>query len=95
MRTRCLILSGLITLPSLSAEIRVSPGERVITSALEAASAGDTIVLSSGVYYESVRIGKAVTLRGEAGAVLDGAVPLQSNWSSVVGMEGAFSTEAK
>jgi len=53
--------------------ITLLPGANQLTSALEAAGAGGTVILKPGRHSESggLVIGRPVTLRGEAGAVLD------------------------
>jgi hypothetical protein len=51
----------------------VGDGEyKTIGAALAAAAAGDEVIVRPGVYRESVNVNKAVTLRGEPGAIVDG-----------------------
>ncbi len=47
-----------------------SGGYKTIQSALNAASAGDTIVVSAGTYYENIVIDKSVTLKAAPGATV-------------------------
>lgn len=93
MKSRLLLFFGLLTSHMEAAEIRVAPGEKAITAAMEAAAAGDVIVLAPGVHREAVRIEKALTLRGEAGAILDGATALGTTWSPVAGMGGVHAAK--
>lgn len=57
-----------------------------IQAALDAARAGDTVLLAPGVYRERVRFahsgahGAPVTLAGEPGAIIDGSTPVELNW---------------
>src|SRR5262245_59508223 len=50
----------------------IAPRGGAIARALQQAAPGDTLMLSSGVHRERVRIHIPLTLRGKAGAVLDG-----------------------
>ena len=61
-----------------------------ISSAIANASSGDTLVLAPGIYHERVRIGKPLTIRGEAGAILDGSSPVTGEWSAAEGLENVF-----
>lgn len=80
-----------------AAEIIVKPdaSDEAIAKAMAAANAGDTLVLAPGIYRERVSIDKQLTLRGEAGAILDGATPLKAEWSPAEGLDKVFVTEAK
>ena len=68
-----------------AAEIRVKPDAgaktQPITLALKDAKEGDVIILEPGLYREKLVIDKAVTLKGEPGAVLAGMTPYQEKWS--------------
>jgi nitrous oxidase accessory protein len=70
--TRALLLAALL-LPGLAAaEVRtLAPGDD-LAAALAGAVPGDEIVLSAGTHAGRVTLDRAVTLRGEPGAVLDG-----------------------
>jgi len=93
MRVFSLFLPGIVASFAAGAEMRVSPGEGAVAAALEAASNGDTILLAPGVYHETVRIVKPVTLLGEAGAIMDGTSVMQVKWSPVPDRNGLFFTE--
>ncbi len=75
-------------------EITLKPGQP-LAQAIAAANAGDTLVLAPGIYNERLRLEKQLTLRGEAGATLDGAAPLNAEWSSTEGLEKVFVTPSK
>ena len=80
-----------------AAEIAVKPdasGQR-LTQAIAAANAGDTLVLAPGIYHEQVRIEKQLTLRGKAGVILEGAIPLKTEWSAAEGLDKVFVTASK
>ncbi|MFO1486756.1 MAG: right-handed parallel beta-helix repeat-containing protein [Verrucomicrobiaceae bacterium] len=80
----------------LAAEISVkAEGDSTIAKAIEAANAGDTLVLAHGVYPERLRVDKKITIRGEKGVVLDGTTPLKAEWSAAEGLEKVFVAEAK
>jgi len=80
-----------------AAEIIVKPGasDQPIAKAMAASNAGDTLVLAPGVYQERVHLEKQLTLRGEAGAILDGATPLNAEWSAAEGLEKVFVAASK
>lgn len=94
MKPRLVLALGLCASLGTAAQVRVSPGEKAIAQALASARGGDTIILAPGVYRESVRIEKTLTLRGEAGAVIEGASELKAAWLPVDGMTGVFTAEA-
>lgn len=81
----------------VAAEITIKPGadDKPITKAIAAASAGDTLVLASGVYHESIRVEKPLTLRGEPGAILDGTASLSARWAAADGLDGVFVSDWK
>jgi len=83
-------------LPDISgaAEIIVKPGQP-LAQAITSANAGDTLVLAPGVYHERIRLEKQLTLRGEAGAILDGTTPLKAEWSPAEGLGKVFFTASK
>ncbi len=71
-----LALLLLLPLAAKAETLRVSPAGMTITDALSQCADGDVIVLSAGIYDETKEIfplviDKAVTLRGEDGAVID------------------------
>lgn len=69
--------------------------EKPLASAISAASPGDTLILEPGVYREQVRVEKKLTLRAEAGAIMDGSSPLKAQWSAAIGMQGVFVAAAE
>lgn len=71
--TRLVPLLALLCLPGLAAAgtRTLAPGDD-IAAALAAAAPGDEIVLAAGVHAGRVTIDRALTLRGDPGAVLDG-----------------------
>ncbi|HEY94080.1 MAG TPA: hypothetical protein G4O15_03990 [Dehalococcoidia bacterium] len=72
------IITSLMIPATVSAEptiIEVWPGQS-IQDAVIAANPGDTILVHSGVYHQSVFIPKpGITLQGESGTILDGNYP--------------------
>lgn len=94
MKARLVLALGLCASLDTAAELRVSPGEKAITQALKSARSGDTIILAAGVHREAVRIEMKLTLRGEAGAVIEGASELKAGWLPVDGLPGVFTAEA-
>ena len=72
---RLMVASGLLALfvwPTvIHAETRrVSPG--TLSEALNSADAGDLLLLESGIHEGPLHITKSITLRGEAGSIIDG-----------------------
>ncbi|MEQ1860832.1 MAG: right-handed parallel beta-helix repeat-containing protein [Chthoniobacteraceae bacterium] len=74
-----------------AAEIRVTP-DAPLAAAIARAASGDTLVLAPGIYRETVRVEKTLTLRGEPGAVLDGSEPLKAAWTE---SDGVFTATVK
>jgi len=66
-----LLAALLLPGPGLAATRLVAPGED-LAAVVAAAAAGDEIVLGAGVHAGPVTLDRALTLRGEHGAVLDG-----------------------
>ena len=62
-----LLLAG----PSLAATRTLAPGDD-LAAAVAAAAEGDEIILAAGVHAGPVTLDRALTLRGEPGAALDG-----------------------
>jgi hypothetical protein len=81
-------LLALLLLPqaAVAAEHHVQAGNSALKNAVAAAKDGDTLVLEAGVYYEHVHIDKKLTIRGEKGAILEGATPLKADWSAADGL---------
>ncbi|HET7452388.1 MAG TPA: nitrous oxide reductase family maturation protein NosD, partial [Thermoanaerobaculia bacterium] len=72
---RFAVLAGLVAASAAARTWRVGgPGADfpLIAPAIAAAGDGDTIVVSAGVYREDLAIGRTLTIRGEAGAVVMG-----------------------
>jgi hypothetical protein len=63
-----------------AAEINVPPG--ALAEAIGRAAEGDTLTLQAGVHRGRVRIEKRLALRGQPGAVVDGAEELRAAWSA-------------
>ncbi|MCW8831067.1 MAG: nitrous oxide reductase family maturation protein NosD, partial [Gammaproteobacteria bacterium] len=53
-------------------EIQVAPGNGVLQAAIDSASAGDTLVLASGIYTGSVTIHRSLSLLGNGSSIIDG-----------------------
>ena len=74
----CLFISFFISVPSMPAKassnvIHVPSDYEKVQWAINNASAGDSILVTSGVYYEHITIDKPLTLRGESGtSIIDG-----------------------
>lgn len=66
-----LCFCSLLALPLSARVIEVAPGNS-IQAALDQASAGDTVLLGDGVYYEAVTVGRGVTLQGSGSTILSG-----------------------
>ncbi len=82
-------------LTASAAEITVKPAASSLTQAITAANAGDILILAPGIYHEQVRIEKQLTLRGEAGSIIDGTTPLKTEWSPAESLEKVFTTKSK
>jgi nitrous oxidase accessory protein len=68
-----LLLCLLFASYSISArEWQVPPGNGTLQSAIDSSQAGDTLVLSSGVYTGSINLHKTLTLLGNDASVIDG-----------------------
>ncbi|MFT9596196.1 nitrous oxide reductase family maturation protein NosD [Mesobacillus sp.] len=66
-----LLLLLLVPVSTYADEFKVEVGQSV-QRAVDSASIGDTILISPGVYKESVVINKEVSIKGEEGAIIDG-----------------------
>lgn len=55
-----------------AATLKVAAGDAHLRNAVAASAAGDVLELASGIHYGPIRIERALTLKGEAGAVIDG-----------------------
>lgn len=74
-----LLLTGSVA----AREIHVTPrddGSPVLGPALASADPGDSLHIAKGLYRETIRIPKEVTLVGEPGATLDPSRPLAVEW---------------
>ena len=61
----------LLALPALAVEVRLGPGAD-LQRAIAGSAPGDVLILAPGIYPGPFVIDHALTLRGEAGVVLDG-----------------------
>ncbi|ULQ50929.1 right-handed parallel beta-helix repeat-containing protein [Flavihumibacter fluvii] len=104
-KLRLLTLFGLYLLPSFSngGTIIVAPGSATystIQSGLDAANAGDTVLVKAGIYHETVTFNKsgkanhAITLIGEKGAIIEGTKNLRQgivvndkSYLEIIGLE--------
>lgn len=67
-------LMWVLCVPFVQAAIlRVPHSYATIQAGIAAASAGDTVLVAPGVYFESVALKPGVYLYGEPGAILDGS----------------------
>ena len=67
MRVTCLLTIVILgaVLSGIAADLHVPKDFATVQEAVDAASSGDRIVISSGVYHESLRINRAIQLVGE------------------------------
>jgi nitrous oxidase accessory protein len=76
LASRCAVAIAVALLTATStggaATHRVPAGAGVAPRVLAAAAAGDTVLLGSGVHAGALRVERAIVLRGEPGAVVDG-----------------------
>jgi hypothetical protein len=80
----------------IAAEIQVKAiSGSPLREAITAAKSGDTLVLQPGLFYENVRVEKALTIRGRPGVIVDGSTPLKAEWSPVENMKGVFASPAE
>src|SRR5262245_12559872 len=70
-----------------AALLRVPHGYATIQSGIAAASAGDTVLVAPGVYFESVTMKPGVHIQGEPGAILDGSLEAGAVVSATSGVE--------
>lgn len=80
-----------------AAEIIVKPAasDQPLAKAIATANAGDTLVLTPGIYHERIRLEKQLTLRGEPGAIIDGTTPLKAEWFPAEGLDKVFTSPSK
>ena len=70
------LFAAVLLLPTMggrAATLAVAAGGDNLRQAIVAAQAGDVLVLSPGLHRGPIRIDIPLTLRGEAGAIVDGA----------------------
>jgi nitrous oxidase accessory protein len=73
-RSLCLLVaSGFAATPAETRSILAPARPGAAAAALEAASVGDTVTLARGVHAGPILVRRALTLRGEPGAIVDGA----------------------
>jgi nitrous oxidase accessory protein len=66
----CIVL---VSFPVTAREWQVTPGEGTLQRAIDAASAGDTLLLTAGTYTGSINIDRRLVLSGQGGdSVIDG-----------------------
>src|SRR5207253_3000149 len=82
------VLVWLLSVPYVSAAIlRVPRSYATIQAGIAAASAGDTVLVAPGVYFENVTIKPGVHLQGEPGAILDGSQGIGAVVTAASGVE--------
>ncbi len=57
---------------SQAKEITVAPGQGVLQKAIDAAEAGDTLLLTAGMYSGSININRSLNILGKSGSIIDG-----------------------
>lgn len=65
-------LSALLSMPVHAADVKVMPGSDTLVRAIEAASAGDRLLLEPGTYAGGFTISKPLTIQGNGKAVVEG-----------------------
>jgi len=65
----CLVF---LSFPVTAKQWQVNPGNGTLQAAIDAAQAGDTLLLSSGIYTGSITIHQTLTLSGNTAAIIDG-----------------------
>lgn len=66
-------------------QISVSPnaaGESVLAKAIQAAADGDVLVVSKGLYRETIEVTKRLAIIGQEGAVIDPSTPFAPAWEA-------------
>ena len=66
-----ILLLGVERESALAADIRVEAGQTLLADAVLQTHAGDRLILSNGVHRGPVTIEKAISLKGEPGAIVD------------------------
>lgn len=69
---RAFALLLLLSNPLLADEVHVAPGEGTLAEAIAGAAPGDVLLLSGGAYLGPVSIDRALTLKGDGSATIDG-----------------------
>src|SRR5262249_55615289 len=70
-----------------AAILRVPHGYATVQAGIAAASAGDTVLVAPGVYFENVTMKPGVHIQGESGAILDGSQGAGAVVSAASGVE--------
>lgn len=96
----CLLVCLTAGSSSTAAEIRVAPAASPVATplrdAIARAASGDTVIVEPGVYRERVKIDKPLTLRGTAGAILDGGAAFEGQWIEAgAELPGVFTATAE
>ena len=82
------VLVWLISVPYASAAVlRVPRSYATIQAGIAAASAGDTVLVAPGIYFENVTMKSGVHIQGEPGAILDGSQGAGAVVSAASGVE--------
>ena len=90
IKLKFILVLGILSLsPNLNADVLLVPQQySTVQSAIAAASANDTVLVSPGTYYENINFhGKAIVVKGNGTAesiIIDGSQPVYSDSASVV-----------
>lgn len=89
-----LLLAADLAVSASAAEHKVTPVS--LAETIDRAGAGDTLLLTPGLYRDRLKIEKPLTLRGQAGAVFNGSSPLKAEWSPAgTELKNVFTTPLK
>jgi nitrous oxidase accessory protein len=71
-RPLILVLAMMIAMPLWAAEIRVSPGQGTLATAIAGAAPGDEIILEAGRYSGTITIERPLIITGTRASIIDG-----------------------